>query len=225
MTTASGATTPSTPATNTTDYMNQFRSQAEKERLPEHAPDGVQRVEQGTRDIALRNCSRFYEVESDYYDWTLERRAARLNAPSIAHLCKTILFENTKWKPTGDTLDPVNSQFYCVVVQYVDKMNAQKLMNFVRDLGNKEIPRKHYNMRVASEEKNMALTGYETGGVTPFGMKANVPIIITKNMTMLEPPILYLGAGHRDWKIALPIDDFITATKCYVADLEASPTA
>ena len=36
--------------------------------------------------------------------------------------------------------------------QYVDKLNSQKLMNYIRELGNKEIPKKHYNMRVAAEE-------------------------------------------------------------------------
>lgn len=74
-------------------------------------------------------------------------------------------------------------------------MNAQKLMNFVRDLGNKEVARKHYNMRVASEEKNLELTGYENGGVSPFGLKAKVPIIITRNITQLQVRVpLHFGS-------------------------------
>ncbi|KAI9091831.1 YbaK/aminoacyl-tRNA synthetase-associated domain-containing protein, partial [Phlyctochytrium arcticum] len=155
-------------------------------------------------------------VESDYYDWSLEQRAERLKAPKIDHLCKTILFENTKWKDT----DHSNPRYLLVVVQYVDKMNAQKLMNFVRDLGNKAVARKWYNMRVASEEKNREMTGFEPGGVTPFGTSKSLPIIVTENITKLDPPIIYLGAGHKDWKVCIEVKALIRSTKCFVADLQ-----
>jgi hypothetical protein len=36
------------------------------------APDEVKRVIQGSQKMGLH--ARFYLVESDYYDWTLERR-------------------------------------------------------------------------------------------------------------------------------------------------------
>jgi len=32
--------------------------------------------------------------------------------------------------------------------------------------------------------------------------------------------MIFLGAGHPDWKIVLPIDDFVTKSNCIVADIE-----
>ncbi|KAJ3295382.1 hypothetical protein HK104_002721 [Borealophlyctis nickersoniae] len=130
-------------------FVTRWRDIAKKESVPLHAPPAVSRVVKGAEALKLRDCSRFFEVEPDYYDWPLQKRAFRLMAPSTAHLCKSIIFENTRFK---DTKDPYNSQYYCVLVQYVDKLNTQKLMNFVRDLSNKNVPKKHYNMRVAAEE-------------------------------------------------------------------------
>ncbi|KAI8818929.1 uncharacterized protein EV422DRAFT_125553 [Fimicolochytrium jonesii] len=183
----------------------------------------------GLKALNLRDVARFVHVESDYYDWPLEKRATRLAAPSPSHLCKTILFENTKYKPVDgvNELNPLYSRFYAVCVQYTDKLNAQRLGNFVKGLSGglnkgREQPRKNFNMRVASESSNEALTGFEKGGVCPFGMLQRVPIILTENITKLDPPIMFLGAGHIDWKVGLPVDTFLDRQhdpKCFVADL------
>ena len=37
-------------------------------------------------------------------------------------------------------------------------------------------------------------------------MLEKIPIVITENIAKLEPPVLYLGAGHADWKICVPVD-------------------
>ncbi|KAG0181193.1 hypothetical protein DFQ29_009064 [Apophysomyces sp. BC1021] len=47
-----------------------------------------------------------------------------------------------------------------------------------------------------------------------------VPVILAESITKLEPPVIYLGAGHIDWKLGVPVQAFIDATKCMVADLE-----
>ncbi|KAJ3044327.1 hypothetical protein HDV00_002647 [Rhizophlyctis rosea] len=218
-------------------YIKNHLKKAGTEQVPSHAPDGVRKVEEGTKAVGLRRCARFYEVESERKlrssisslrktsdkvepSHVPVRRSFRLLAPSTAHLCKSIIFENTRWKPSKNQFDPKNSQYYCVIVQYVDKLNTQKLMNYVRELGNKEIPKKYYNMRVAPEEKSFELSGYENNAVSPFGMNAPLPIIITENIAKLQPPIFFVGAGHVDWKVAVPLADFIKATGCYVTDLE-----
>ncbi|KAJ3331133.1 hypothetical protein HDU76_003999 [Blyttiomyces sp. JEL0837] len=185
-------------------------------------PPGVHSVVAGTEKLGIRNVCRFYHVESDYYDWTLEKRMMRLLAPSTAHLCKTLIFENSRHLQTGDMLaEPTNSKYYAVIVQYIGKLNTQKLMNLVRDLNGKTVSKKNYNMRVTAEENSLQLTGYDTGGVSPFGMATpNIPIILSKAITTLQPQIFFLGAGHVDWKIGVPVKEFMDATKCYVADLE-----
>lgn len=48
----------------------------------------------------------------------LEYRMACVGAASINHLCKSIIFENTRAHPSVDGWkDPLNSKFYVVVVQ------------------------------------------------------------------------------------------------------------
>ncbi|CAG8533063.1 2167_t:CDS:2, partial [Gigaspora rosea] len=169
-------------------------------------------------ELGIRNVSRFYEVESDYYEWELQRRAFRLVAPSIDHLCKSVIFENTRC--IHDNIDdPLNSKYYCVIVQYVGSINTQKLMNFVRGLKNKSISKKNYNFRVADAEKSIELTGFENNGVSPIGMNQKLPIIVAKSITELKPAVFYLGAGHVDWKLALPIKNFIDVTRCLITDL------
>jgi prolyl-tRNA editing enzyme YbaK/EbsC (Cys-tRNA(Pro) deacylase) len=76
-------------------------------------------------------------------------------------------------------------------------------------------------MRLAPEEKSFELTGYKSGGVTPIGLSnPKLPIILSKSITQLNPPLLYLGSGHRDWKVAFPINEFLQATKIFICDIE-----
>ncbi|KAJ3103099.1 hypothetical protein HDU97_010379 [Phlyctochytrium planicorne] len=120
----------------------------------------------------------------------------------------------------GDELDPLNSKYYAVIVQYIGKLNTQKLMNYARDLKNKAISKKHYNFRVTADESSFALTGYPSGGVTPIAMNQNIPIIISKSVLSLQPPVLWLGAGHVDWKVAFPVNSFVEASRSFVAEIE-----
>lgn len=130
------------PATSA-EFVQEFCEKAQKDSLPDHAPDGVRRVgvsrsssSYGRTAIrmpvrlkkAQKSC-RFETVvasmksspntmigplrngrKSFHSDKILRLPImimilrVRLNAPSPNHLCKTILFENTKWKATGDFL-------------------------------------------------------------------------------------------------------------------------
>ncbi len=64
-----------------------------------------------------------------------------------------MVFENTKHEMTNnDPFDPTNSKYYCIIVQYTDKIHTQKLMNFIRDLNGRVLSKKKYNMRVAPEQ-------------------------------------------------------------------------
>ncbi|KNE65739.1 rho guanine nucleotide exchange factor [Allomyces macrogynus ATCC 38327] len=168
-------------------------------------PATVKQVIAGLRALNLTHVARLYPVEHDYYHWTLARRMCRLNAPTRAHLCKSIIMENTRC-PHNSIDDPAFSKYYCVIVQYTAKLNTQKLFNFGRDLKQRTISKKNYNFRLVDPEISEQLTGYGTGGVSPFGN---------------EPPVFWLGAGHIDWKVAVSTADFVEATGCYVTDLES----
>lgn len=106
-----------------------------------------------------------------------------------------------------------------VVVQYTDKINTKKLNFLMRSRHGQSHSAKAMNMRVAPEEIAVKLTGYGMNGVTPIGMLQPIPVIITMNISKLNPPLLYLGAGHPDWKIALPIEELMKCTISQISDL------
>ncbi|KAI8056047.1 YbaK/aminoacyl-tRNA synthetase-associated domain-containing protein [Syncephalis plumigaleata] len=197
-------------------YMDRFRELAVTEQLSDDAPNTVVTVRKAVNEINLH--ARFYKVPSDYYDWSLQERVAQLVAPSIRHLCKTVVFENTRCT-VSDTTDFLNSRYYCVITQYVASVNTQKLMNYVRSLKQKEISRQYYNFRLAPADVSFELTGFDKNGVSPIGTSTPMPIILSKSIGQLMPPVFYLGAGDVDWKMAVAVDEFIQKTNCFVADL------
>lgn len=95
----------------------------------------------------------------------------------VPHLCKSIIVENTACANAGIE-DPRNSRFYCVILQYNSKLNAEQLMRFVRNLiPEAERPgRKYFNFQHASGNASEELTGFQHNGVAPFGMKAPIPV-------------------------------------------------
>ncbi|KAI8059196.1 hypothetical protein BC940DRAFT_338370 [Gongronella butleri] len=182
----------------------------------EAAPPGVKQVAQGARDLGLLHVSRFVEVEPDYYTWEVQRRSMRVMAPSRAHMCKSLIMENTRCTHMNYD-DRLYSRYYCI---YDTPVNTQVLLNYARSLNDRAVSKKYYNFRMADESVSYELTGYRTGGVCAVGMKSNVPIILAECIMRLDPPVMYLGSGHVDWKIGLPVQDFINKTSCLVANLD-----
>ncbi|KAF9128778.1 hypothetical protein BGW39_004770 [Mortierella sp. 14UC] len=135
--------------------------------------------------------------------------------PSTYHLCKSLVFENTKFKQ-----DPAKAvdegRFWCVVVQYEGAVNITKLEKAVREKTGAS--RKATHLRIAPAEKSLELTGFSTNGVSPVGMKTDLPILVSKELAELSPPIFYLGAGHVDWKIAVPLEGFVEKWNASVTD-------
>eukprot|EP00842_Homolaphlyctis_polyrhiza_P002786 jgi/Hompol1/3508/HPOL_003281-RA len=208
-------------------FVSQLVAESKKQRDSDFkAPAGVLKVRDAIKATGLINSSLFIEVEPDYYDWPLEKRAIRLGAPSPSHLCKCVVFENTRWtESTSNTaVDPYdmrNARYYCVIVQYTDKLNSQKLNDFVwADLNRKSLARKSFNLRVTGEDVAQRLTGFGKNGVSPFGLEeSRIPVICTLNVMRLVPRVVYLGAGHVDWKIACPIREIMRTENWLVADL------
>jgi hypothetical protein len=69
--------------------------------------------------------------------------------------------------------DHTNSQYYLVVVQYVESINTNKLSSELPGLrppGSGRLEPKYFSdMRLAPEEVLEKLTGYGHNGVSPFG--------------------------------------------------------
>ena len=96
---------------------------------------------------------RLERVCGDYYSQSLAARAHMLQAASTAQLCKTIVMENKNY--VGDVnatseLDITNSRYYCIVIQYEHKLDAEKLRDFVLALKpeGQRLPRKRYHFHL-----------------------------------------------------------------------------
>jgi prolyl-tRNA editing enzyme YbaK/EbsC (Cys-tRNA(Pro) deacylase) len=199
------------------DYLQSVSSDFNEKDMPED----TRRVFEATK--SFEQLCRYFHVENDYYEWPLQDRAKRMSAPSIDHLCKSLLFVNTKWKPRtdsdiGDFL-PEHPKYVLVCVQYTDKISTKKLNLGVRELGNNSQSVKSFNMRLAPEQKALEYTGFGNNSVSPFGMLQNIPIIVTKKIAELNPPLLYLGMGHVDWKLSVPVERLLDNPNAHVMDL------
>jgi prolyl-tRNA editing enzyme YbaK/EbsC (Cys-tRNA(Pro) deacylase) len=140
-----------------------------------------------------------------------------------------LLFENTKWKPldgqsstdliSNQHLESTNPKYVAVVVQYTDKISTKKLNLYVRKLAGSVQSSKCFNMRVMPEEIALKLTGYGKNGVSPIGMLHNVLVLVTDKIAQLDPHLVYLGAGHVDWKIGISVSHLLQVTNSHVVDL------
>ncbi|KAJ2660432.1 hypothetical protein IW148_003797 [Coemansia sp. RSA 1199] len=202
-------------------YTLYFLDQAARESSePPHAswPEVVTRVYNGLRALNIQH-ARIYHVDPSYYSWPLYERALCMQVPSPAHLCKLVVLENKHWRTPLETQQAhwANAQYYAVLVQYVHTIDTKALAEYVRSLDGNKVARKHFKFRLADPHVSKELTGYDKNGVSPIAMTHDVPVIMSSNITQLQPPVFWLGAGHVDYKLALPIQTFIDATQCLVA--------
>ena len=69
---------------------------------------------------------------SNYYTWSLEQRRAFLGAPTIHHLCKTIIMKNSEYNEEYKD-DPYYPRFIMVIVQYSKKLISQNIAGIMKD--------------------------------------------------------------------------------------------
>lgn len=167
----------------------------------------------GVRDFAFRR------VPADYYDRPLEERRDLLAADSVAQLCKSIVMVNTKaGADVVDCSNPKNSKYYVVIVQYMARLNAENIKNFLHALNENQIPKKRFNMRLAPEEESCMLTGFVHNAVTCIGMKTDIPVIIDEAITKLDEDFFWLGGGEVDLKLGMRTSQFLNAFSPFVVN-------
>jgi len=186
-----------------------------------------QKVEQLCRAMDLSSVQ-FVRTPTDYYTWTLDQRKEFIGASSTHHLCKSIVVENTEWSAPGNihsTIpsssgceDPLNSRFYCVIIQYTARLLSHQVFKFVRGLKNNELPLKSYHFQLAKNSET--ITGFEHNAVCPIGMAVPIPIIVDKKITNLHPNYIWLGGGEVDLKLGIRVSDLLKISKnVFVADV------
>ncbi|KAL7500467.1 hypothetical protein ACHAWT_010436 [Skeletonema menzelii] len=186
------------------------------------------------RHVQTSHCysSQWKLCPSNYYSLTLEERKVILGANNTSQLCKACLFENKNYKPTDTSttsvVDRTNSQYYLVVVQYVESIDMKKLQSELRGLrpnGPKRLDPNYFSdMRLAPEDVSEKLTGYGHNGVSPFGMlDSTIPIIVCKSIVEnVRPKFIWMGGGDKDWKLGMAVSEFVSAVNAIVLDHRSS---
>lgn len=71
-------------------------------------------------------------VPSDYYSKPIQYRADLLKS-STSQLCKSIVLINTVCQH-DNVDDPTDSKYYCVLIQYNQKLNSEKMKDFIHKM-------------------------------------------------------------------------------------------
>ena len=164
---------------------------------------------------------RVVRVPGEYYDRPLEFRRQVLDAFSTSHLCKTIVMENTKDDrpfPEGLGGEAWSTKYIMVVVQYVSKLHAEKIRDFVFEKRGGKTQRKKIKFRLAPEEVSDAITGYSHNAVTPVASKTKIPLLVSHRVLELRPDFFWLGAGEVDLKVGFSAAEFAEAYGAHVID-------
>lgn len=165
----------------------------------------------------------FARCPDNYYGWRLEQRRAFLSAPSVAHLTKSIVVENTRFMGSSDGSDPLSSRFFCVLVQYVHSLNMESITRLVRGMladAGREVPGVNkFNFRLAGD--CLGITGFEPNAVMPLGLATAMPVILDRNITLLKPAFFWLGGGEVSLKWKVDISEFCAAFHPIVANVTA----
>ena len=109
-------------------------------------------------------------------------------------------------------------------VQYEATLDTQKLINSIRAL--RPVPDRlvdsDFDIRVASEEDNSKITGYDNNAVVPFGLLAPVPVFLSSPIVPLRA--FWMGGGHVHLKLRMTVADFCKALNPVVADISQPRT-
>jgi hypothetical protein len=132
-----------------------------------------------------------------------------LKAPSTDHLCKSLIFENTR-SPEGEpryfmvivqVCTPHEDSTHTVLdqgstrtsrgvarctLQYTTKLDTEVLGRFIQAQRTPRLPNKNYNMRLAQPDDSLRLTGYENNAVCPFGCNARMDVIVARPIAELK---------------------------------------
>jgi len=157
---------------------------------------------------------KFYVVPSNYYDLTLLQRRDILQAKDLNQLCKSIIFENTACSHKNHD-DITDSRYYCVIVQYATRFDAELLKDVIHVLRKPtdRIPRNKFHFKLATEEDSFRISGFKHNAITPFGLKLQIPFVLCSRIVETAPDWFYMGGGKIDVKLGIPTSDFIRSMK------------
>jgi prolyl-tRNA editing enzyme YbaK/EbsC (Cys-tRNA(Pro) deacylase) len=191
--------------------------------------DSIRRARTHVELLALWSAN-WKWVPPNYYDCSLEQRAAILKAPSSTQrLCKSLLLENKKVENEEQGGDPTNPKFMLVIIQYGATLDVKQLATSIRKLrpvgSSERLDESQFDLRVASVEDNDRITGYSHNSVTPFGLlQQQVPIYLSSAVAAIVDGTFWMGGGHVHLKLGMSVADFLKVPNVQVMELSVPRT-
>ena len=132
-----------------------------------------------------------HRVTPNYYGLDLPARAAQLRC-TPDQLCKTLVFENVH--PARPAASPAlgDAQYIAVVLQYTARLDADALERWLKRAGAGAV-------KLRAAEGMEALTGFAHNGVSIFGSRRPLPVVVAKSIASLR--YIWLGGGEPDVKL------------------------
>lgn len=189
-----------------------------KDQAPEQAQD-VFALRMLCRALALSfTDTRFVRCPCDYYDQSLEWRCNFLQACTTSHLTKSIILQNTRHTGVDDISILSKSKYVCVILSYTCRLDTDLLRKIVRQSIDGEMRcTSGFNYRVAEDGER--ISGYVLNGVTPLGMKHDMPVIVDERVGMLQPDVIWLGGGDVNMKWRVHVSELIEGFGAKVAKI------
>ena len=98
-------------------------------------------------------------LQTNYYELNYTERKQILGAASEAHLCKSIIMENTHFEESIQ--DPYYPKYICVIIQFITKINSEKVMRLVKNIQNEKskvkLGRNKFHFRLVDEKVKLLL--------------------------------------------------------------------
>uniref|UniRef100_A0A7S3XJ44 YbaK/aminoacyl-tRNA synthetase-associated domain-containing protein n=1 Tax=Heterosigma akashiwo TaxID=2829 RepID=A0A7S3XJ44_HETAK len=194
--------------------MNKLEAANASNQVSRRGGEPVERVE---RAISSVLSAQLRWVPENYYECTIAQRSKILRC-TIPQMLKTVVVENRACD-RDDCTQRDNSRYYAVLVQYATRFNAESLARTIRALrpADRRLPRRHFNFQFAPEAASAALTGFPRGAVTPFGLLAPVPVVLSDKAA--GEGFLWMGGGHVHAKLGVAAADLRAALDPIVGDV------
>jgi len=98
---------------------------------------------------------------------------------------------------------------------------VNSLRTLVHELRKPEdrLSKKKFHFQLADDQASFELSGFGHNAISPIGLKRDIPIIVCNRILGLNPPVIFLGGGEVDVKLALPVSDLVRGTAAIVGDI------
>ena len=103
------------------------------------------------------------------------------------------------------------------MLQYDAKLHGEKVKRFLQKADGK-LGKQYFRPRQARPEVSEELSGYESGSVTPVGLKTQLPLILSHKIDQLQPDFFWMGGGEQLLKLGMSVTDFKRAYTPHVVD-------